>query len=80
MGTERDLLVLGRRLRHVRRARGLTLAGLAERTGRPPAYLSRLENGRVEPRLGVLSDLAEALDTTTADLLEDAPPDRRAEL
>ena len=80
MSSERDLLVLGRRLRHTRRGRGLTLADLAERTGRPPAYLSRLENGRVEPRLGVLSDLAEALDTTTTDLLEDAPPDRRAEL
>lgn len=80
MGSEPDLLVLGRRLRHVRRSRGLTLADLATRTGRPPAYLSRLENGRVEPRLGVLSDLAEALDTTTADLLDDAPPDRRAEL
>ena len=80
MGSEPDLLVLGRRLRHARRVQGLTLADLAERTGRPPAYLSRLENGRVEPRLGVLSDLADALDTTTADLLDDAPPDRRAEL
>ncbi|MCY4663168.1 MAG: helix-turn-helix domain-containing protein [Acidimicrobiaceae bacterium] len=80
MRNEPDLLVLGRRLRHARRIRGLTLADLAKRTGRPPAYLSRLENGRVEPRLGVLGDLAEALDTTTADLLDDAPPDRRAEL
>ena len=80
MTAEPDLLVLGRRVRHVRRSRGLTLADLAERTGRPTAYLSRLENGRVEPRLGVLGDLAEALSTTTADLLEDSPPDRRAEL
>ena len=80
MTSEPDLFVLGRRLRHARRSQGLTLADLAERTGRPPAYLSRLENGRVEPRLGVLSDLAEALDTTAADLLDGAPPDRRAEL
>ena len=80
MPAEPDLLVLGRRLRHTRRSRGLTLADVAERTGRPPAYLSRLENGRVEPRLGVLSDLAEALGTTTADLLTNSPPDRRAEL
>ena len=80
MSGHHDLLVLGRRLRHVRRNLGLTLADLAERTGRPPAYLSRLENGRVEPRLGVLNELAEALDTTTADLLDATPPDRRAEL
>ena len=80
MPAQPDLLVLGRRLRHTRRSRGLTLADLAERTGRPAAYLSRLENGKVEPRLGVLSDLAEALGTTTADLLTNSPPDRRAEL
>ena len=75
-----DLLVLGRRLRHARRRQGLTLAGLSERTGRPTAYLSRLENGHIEPRLGVLGELADALGTTTADLLEDAPPHRRDEL
>ena len=75
-----DLLVLGRRLRHARRSQGLTLAALSERAGRPTAYLSRLENGRIEPRLGVLAKLAEALGTTTADLLDDTPPDRRDEL
>ena len=80
MSAEPDLLVLGRRLRHARRSQGLTLADLAERTGRPPAYLSRLENGRVEPRLGILNDLADALGTTTTDLLAGTPPDRRAEL
>ena len=80
MSPEPDLLVLGQRLRHARRLQGLTLADLAKRTGRPPSYLSRLENGRVEPRVGVLSDLADALDTTTANLLDDAPPHRRAEL
>ena len=80
MGSQPDLLVLGRRLRHARRLRGLTLADLAARTGRSPAYLSRLENGRIEPRVGVLSDLADALDTTTASLLDDAPPHRRAGL
>ena len=80
MTSEPDLLVLGRRVRHARRERGLTLAALSERTGRPAAYLSRLENGRVEPRLGLLSELAEALGTTTADLLHDAAPSRRDEM
>ena len=80
MTSEPDLLVLGRRVRHARRERGLTLAALSERTGRPAAYLSRLENGRVEPRLGLLSELAEVLGTTTADLLHDAAPSRRDEM
>ncbi len=74
------LLLLGRRVRHARRRQGLTLAALSELTGRPAAYLSRLENGRIEPRLGVLGELAEALGTTTADLLAEAPPQRRDEL
>ena len=33
-------------------------------------YLSQLENGKVEPKLGLLNELADALDTTTAVLLE----------
>ena len=37
-------------------------------------YLSQLENGKIEPKLGLLNELADALDTTTADLLERAAP------
>ncbi len=80
MASDTDLLLLGRRLRHARRQRNLTLAEVSERTGRPVAYLSRLENGHLEPRLGVLGELAETLGTTTADLLQDTPPRRRDEL
>ncbi|HEX8008704.1 MAG TPA: helix-turn-helix transcriptional regulator, partial [Trebonia sp.] len=41
-----DLATFGQRLRHLRRARGLTLAELGERVGRTPSVLSLLENGR----------------------------------
>ncbi len=75
-----DPVVLGHRLRHLRRDAGLTLAVLGERIGRPASYLSQVENGRIEPRLGVLGELAEALGCTTADLLDPTPPSRRAEL
>ena len=75
-----DLLVLGHRLRHKRRAAGLTLADLGGRIGRPASYLSQVENGRLEPKLGVLARLADSLDCTTADLLDPTPPSRRAEL
>jgi len=34
---------LGRRLRHMRQARGLTLKELAEETGFTPGYLSQIE-------------------------------------
>jgi transcriptional regulator with XRE-family HTH domain/predicted transcriptional regulator len=75
-----DPLVFGQRLRHLRRAAGLTLDALGQRVGRPPSYLSQLENGHREPRLSTVNDLAQALGCPPADLLSPAPPNRRAEL
>ncbi|HET8601562.1 MAG TPA: helix-turn-helix domain-containing protein [Segeticoccus sp.] len=75
-----DPLALGRGLRHHRRARGLTLAALAERVGLSASALSLVENGKREPRLSVLSELASALGMPVADLLAPAPPSRRTAL
>jgi transcriptional regulator with XRE-family HTH domain len=75
-----DPLVIGRRVRQLRKARNWTLQDLADRVGRTPSALSMLENGRREPRLSVLQALAEAFDVPVADLLGTAPLDRRAEL
>ena len=80
MAEDLDLLVLGHRIRHARRATGATLAQVSEAVGRPVPYLSQLENGKVEPKLGLLNELAAALDTTTASLLDRSAPDRRAHL
>jgi predicted transcriptional regulator/transcriptional regulator with XRE-family HTH domain len=73
-------LVLGRRVRTARRRAGLTLAQLGERVGRPAPYLSQLENGRVEPRAGLVAGLADALGIPPGELLDPAPPDRRTAL
>src|SRR5579884_4223351 len=75
-----DLLTFGRRLRHLRRARGLTLSELGARVGRAPSALSMLENGRREPRLSLLKTLAEALSVSPDELLRKDPPSRRAQL
>ncbi|MFQ5557270.1 MAG: helix-turn-helix domain-containing protein [Acidimicrobiales bacterium] len=75
-----DLLVFGQRVRHARRSKGHTLAALGEMVGRPAPYLSQLENGKVEPKLGLVAELATALDTTPSDLLDPEPPDRRSSL
>ncbi|GJM37192.1 MAG: DNA-binding protein [Acidimicrobiales bacterium] len=80
MADDFDGLVLGARIRHARRRAGATLADVSERVGRPAPYLSQLENGKVEPKLSLLGELAAAVGTTTADLLDPNPPDRRAEL
>src|SRR5258708_9154685 len=75
-----DLGVFGQRLRHARRAKGLTLAELSERVGRAPSVLSLIENGRREPKLSLIEALAAALSVTTEELLRRQPPSRRARL
>jgi XRE family transcriptional regulator, fatty acid utilization regulator len=75
-----DLGMFGQRLRHARRAKGLTLAQLGERVGRAPSVLSLIENGRREPKLSLIEALASALSVPTAELLRRQPPSRRAQL
>src|SRR6201996_2605863 len=75
-----DLAMFGQRLRHARRARGLTLADLGARVGRTPSVLSLIENGRREPRLSLVEQIANALDVPVAERLKKQPPSRRAQL
>ncbi|WP_345712444.1 helix-turn-helix domain-containing protein [Kineococcus glutinatus] len=75
-----DGLVVGRRVRQLRKARGWTLQDLADRVERAPSALSMLENGRREPKLSLLHALAAAFDVPVGDLLGTTPLDRRAEL
>jgi XRE family transcriptional regulator, fatty acid utilization regulator len=75
-----DLATFGQRLRHLRRARNLTLAELGERVGRAPSALSLLENGRREPKLSLIESLAKALSVAPEELLRPQPPSRRAQL
>lgn len=75
-----NVAVFGKRLRHFRRARSLTLAELGERVGCSASALSLLENGRREPRLSLLTALAGALGVGVDDLLSPEPPTHRARL
>jgi len=75
-----DLTTFGQRLRHLRRSRGLTLSELGERVGRAPSALSLFENGRREPKLSLIEQLASALSVPVSELLSRQPPSRRAQL
>jgi predicted transcriptional regulator/DNA-binding XRE family transcriptional regulator len=75
-----DLATFGQRLRHLRRARGITLAELGTQVGRAPSALSLLENGRREPKLSLIDALARALSVPAEELLRHQPPSRRAQL
>src|SRR5712671_6039439 len=75
-----DLATFGQRLRHLRRTRGLTLTELGERVERAPSALSLIENGRREPKLSLIEQLAAALSVPVTELLSRQPPSRRAQL
>lgn len=75
-----DLGVLGHRVRHYRKRQNMTLADLSAGVDKPVPYLSQLENGRIEPKIGLLNNLADTLDVTVSDLVDPTPPNRRAEL
>lgn len=55
----------------------MTLDGLGAAVGRPAPYLSLLENGKKEPRINLVLELAAALDVDIAELLDPRPPNRR---
>ncbi|QTE31225.1 helix-turn-helix domain-containing protein [Pengzhenrongella sicca] len=78
--TAPDLITLGRRIRHFRTERGLTLDGLSAAVGAAPSQLSLVENGHREPRLSLLRAISAALDVPLTELLAPEPPSRRAGL
>ena len=80
MADELDLGVLGHRIRHYRKRQKLTLADLSTSVDKPVPYLSQLENGRIEPKIGLLNSLADALNVTVTELVDTSAPNRRAEL
>ena len=75
-----NLPTLGKRIRHFRTEAGLTLEQLGGSVGAAASQLSLIENGKREPRLGLLSDIAQALGVQVADLLDDSAPSQRAAL
>ena len=59
---------LGERVKELRRARGLTLDGLADLSGVSRAMISKLERGEKNPTLVVAAKLAEGLGVTLSRL------------
>lgn len=58
-------------LRTVRKQRGLTLEGLAERTGLTKSYLSKIERSRSTPSIATAIKVARALDVDVAQLFSE---------
>ncbi len=75
-----DLALLGARIRHVRQARGMTLATLSRHIDRAPSLLSQIENGKREPRLALLDSIARVLEVPIKELLKQQAPSERSAL
>jgi PAS domain S-box-containing protein len=58
--------IFGRRLRHLRRLRGLTQVGLATRSGVSLEHCNKIERGAATPSLAVVEAFCQALDVEPA--------------
>ncbi len=65
-----DMAEVGRRVRALRRERGLSLDQLAERSGVSVSMLSTVERGQKVPSILVMGQIATALDTSIGRLVE----------
>ena len=61
----------GKRIRSLRKLKGLTLVQLAQRTGLSHGYLSQIERGISQPSIGSLVEIAQALGVTMQWLFSD---------
>ncbi|WP_458042474.1 MULTISPECIES: helix-turn-helix domain-containing protein [Bacteria] len=77
---EVDPLTIGRRIRQLRTARGMTLDELAVAVDRVSSQLSMIETGKREAKLSLLRSIARALGTSLDALLESEPLDERSVL
>jgi transcriptional regulator with XRE-family HTH domain len=69
--TELQDLDVGRRIRSLRKGRGLSLLALAERCGLSPNAISKIERGENSPTVSSLRRLANGLDVSVIDLFKD---------
>jgi transcriptional regulator with XRE-family HTH domain len=67
--------LVGRNLARIRSAKGLTQEALAERSGFSQQYLSGLEQGRRNPTVVTIYEVAQALGVDHLDLLRPDIPE-----
>jgi transcriptional regulator with XRE-family HTH domain len=60
---------VGRRLAAARLQRGLSQSTVARLSGLAPSYVSRVENGKIQPSLRMVTRMQKALDATAEEIL-----------
>ncbi len=67
---DKELELLGKRIRELRRNSDLSIEVLSERIGRTARHLQSIENGRGVPSFEVLVKLANTFEVTLRDLFD----------
>lgn len=65
----KELLLLGKHVKNLRKSRKLTLENLCYKNGLEPSTVARIEKGLVEPKYLTLLKLAKAFKIKLSDLL-----------
>ena len=66
-----NLLKLSQNIRRVRLAQGMTVAGLAEKSGFSKGFISQVENFRQSPSLKALLKISDALGVSLSALFDE---------
>ena len=64
-----DYEMIGRRIRELRKMKGMTQIALADEVNLSPTYLSYLENGNKKPSINTVVTIANALGVTSDEIL-----------
>ena len=67
--TNDSLVEFGRTVKDLRKRKGWTQTDLAQKAGTTKSVVSQWESGEMEPRMGSLKKLADALDVSVATLI-----------
>ncbi|RKX55842.1 MAG: XRE family transcriptional regulator [Thermotoga sp.] len=67
----RDIKDIGRKLREVRKSKGIKLKDLAKEIGVTPSLISQIEHGKVSPSLSTLKKILDALGETLVSIFQE---------
>ena len=77
MAKDEVLRRIGERVRELRKTKGFSLQEVAKRSGVTTSLLSKVENFKTKPSLVALLSIADALDVSMADLVENVNNEAR---
>ncbi|HIP92489.1 MAG TPA: cupin domain-containing protein [Thermotoga sp.] len=73
-----DIENIGKKLKEVRKSKGIKLKDLAKKIGVTPSLISQIEHGKVSPSLSTLKKILDALEETLISIFQENPLNEEA--